>query len=86
MIFGLLAFIEKTTRDIQVACDPRELERALTSQRGVAYRFRDSVAERAMIRADPNGDAAFLAKSDKRRETLANPAAPQRIARPYIHG
>ncbi len=60
---------------VQVACDPRELERALHHSKGcVAVPIQDAVAQRAMIRADPHGDPAVLAKSDKRRETLANPA------------
>ena len=59
---------------IQVARDPRELERALDhSQRRVAVPIQDAVRKRAVICPDAHGNPAFLAKIDKWRKALANP-------------
>ena len=60
---------------VEVARDPRELERALYhSERCVAVSVQDPIAERAVIRPDAHRDSTRLAKIDQRRETLANSA------------
>ena len=65
---------------IEVARDPRELERALHhAERRVAVAIHDAVRKRPVICANAHGDSARLAQLDKRRKPLADPIQLRRV-------
>jgi hypothetical protein len=59
---------------VEVASDPRELERALDhAQRCIAVAIQDAIRKRPVICANPHGDSARLAQLDKRRKPFTDP-------------
>jgi len=58
---------------IEIARDPGEFQRAFHHPEWrVAVAIHNSIGKRSVIRADPHGDAALLAKIDQRRKPFAD--------------